>query len=432
MRNKSAKTLQVALTMGLLVAAEQAFADININVDILGVGPVSITVADDATVGDLKSSIYDYLQTNNPSIASSYDPNTNTQYLYRTDTPSSMGILDNATSVSTVKDSTAFVLSLNTLTNQLSPITTTGDYSGLAFTGLSAAQGTAVQLNDASAVITIGDSSFVSNIASADGGAIYNADGQIVIKKSVFEFNEAEDEGGAIYNAAQMTIEDTIFTSNKANTKGGAVWNSNELIINAVSQNVKFEDNLVKSTGEYVAIHNDGGEITLNVNPDKFMVFDDKIYGDGSAVININGNATDGPTSGKTGTVTFNEDVSGNTITVYNGTLQLGSTAEENGSGSDIGAPTVAGLNLNGGALSLMNGVVDSSVAIDSITGANGLKFDVDLEKSLGAGLSDVLNITTVNNGATIDLTGVNFISGLTSSGVVENSPRYQALKSEI
>ncbi len=104
--------------------------------------------------------------------------------------------------------------------------------------------------------VEIKETSFTRNVAQY-GGAIIEYGGELVIKEnSTFESNEATKQGGAIYNSGKLNVESSNFSNNFAESGGGAIFikdnNSNE---NKVL-NSTFTENSSKF----------GGGIYVNVN----------------------------------------------------------------------------------------------------------------------------------------------------------------------
>ena len=124
-------------------------------------------------------------------------------------------------------------------------------------------------------VVINGDTEFVGNSATLNGGAIWNSavesDGSIGIAKFAingdveFKRNTAGDLGGAIYNGgtgATVDLSDAVavFNANNAN-RGGAIYNAGTVVLSGG----EFEDNIALYEGG--AIHNRG---TLIVEKTEF------------------------------------------------------------------------------------------------------------------------------------------------------------------
>ncbi len=79
-----------------------------------------------------------------------------------------------------------------------------------------------------SCMLTVQDSSFYGNLASYNGGGIYNGNlGTVVVNNSIFGSNRASN-GGGIYNAwtsATTVVGNSTFSGNYATGSGGAIQN---------------------------------------------------------------------------------------------------------------------------------------------------------------------------------------------------------------
>lgn len=77
--------------------------------------------------------------------------------------------------------------------------------------------------------LVVRNSAFTNNTArstgSGFGGAIANFKGKAEIHSSTFTSNNAQSEGGAILNHDIMTIDNTVFSKNTADSSGGAIVN---------------------------------------------------------------------------------------------------------------------------------------------------------------------------------------------------------------
>ena len=96
--------------------------------------------------------------------------------------------------------------------------------------------------------LTIINSTFSSNLADTNGGAIY-ADGNVTIIGSTFSSNTATQDGGAIYTNSNLYITNSSFTSNTANMAntgaGGAICqgDSSTLGLDLIISNSIFTSN---------------------------------------------------------------------------------------------------------------------------------------------------------------------------------------------
>ena len=135
-----------------------------------------------------------------------------------------------------------------------------------------------------SAQYSINNCTFISNVASFDGGAIYNGvkENTLTIKNSKFINNAAEqDDGGAIFSRGSLIIENSYFEGNKASVDGGAIYCENSIDV----INTKFISNQlskidVKHTSYGGAIRSYGAVVAEN------CLFSNNVAGDyGGAII---------------------------------------------------------------------------------------------------------------------------------------------------
>ena len=233
--------------------------------------------------------------------------------------------------------------------------------------------GGAIQLGGtASADLT--DVHFVKNESGVRGGAIsarHGKDYELNISESSFTTNIAGTNGGAIANvyAGALAVKNVDFIGNNAGTNGGAIYNgsdwnfggsdvgamsSGDGIVNISGENL-FSGNIASGKGG--AIYN-GAYATVNMSGDNTFVDNianngaNDIYNDGA--LNITG-----------GTTTIGGGISGN------GTLTL---AE--GATLDIGNTTISQDVLD------IDGIVKASVLSDRSYGRllAGKTLDVDAE----------------------------------------------------
>ena len=193
-------------------------------------------------------------------------------------------------------DSGAAAIALSGLTMEYAAVSSDGGAFHSAIRGLqlsvddcsfannSAGSGGAVLLESGDAQIS--DSSFLSNAASDDGGALSVTDGSLDVRSCSFQLNEASSgQGGAIYAdgselslvetsfsrndspmgdggavyalASELSLQEASFTSNEsASGSGGAVFASGSL---ASVEGALFDSNQAGSAGGAVGLE-DGSE----------------------------------------------------------------------------------------------------------------------------------------------------------------------------
>lgn len=213
---------------------------------------------------------------------------------------------------------------------------------------------------DVGAVYTTGmmdlSNSFFQNNTGVTGGGIGNygliGDGLFtVVKNSEFSGNSAT-YGGAVYNWDDMYIIDSNFSNNSATDGGGAIFNLNALFLIAQNENMEFSGNT--SSGVSNAIHTT--EILhLNAGSGYEIIFDDRITGFGSIVVN-RPYELESATMPADGEIVLNEDMTGfsGSVDIEGGTVSVGNNGKFF-SATDL---TVAGATLY---LGLSNASVNSA-----------------------------------------------------------------------
>jgi autotransporter family porin len=157
--------------------------------------------------------------------------------------------------------------------------------TGSNFTGNMATDDGGAIFNSIGSNSTIISSKFTNNSATNDGGAIYNEDSNLTVMKSTLTGNIATNSsGGAIYNSGTLNVSGSTFTSNTA-VNGGAIYN--DVDITWLVNNSTFTNNtatnkaIIGSSGG--AIFN--GDGTLKVNN---SIFKDNTATDiGGAIRNL-------------------------------------------------------------------------------------------------------------------------------------------------
>jgi len=89
------------------------------------------------------------------------------------------------------------------------------------FEGNSAYDGGGISVGSFTVLLTVTDSTFVSNFAGSDGGGINNDD-EAIITGSTFAYNSAQD-GGGISSSDTTTIRNVTFHMNTASNRGGGL-----------------------------------------------------------------------------------------------------------------------------------------------------------------------------------------------------------------
>ncbi|MDR2901965.1 MAG: hypothetical protein LBU87_02500, partial [Lactobacillales bacterium] len=109
--------------------------------------------------------------------------------------------------------------------------------------------------------LLVTESTFTSNSADGNGGAIANSDGSAAqIGDTLFDGNMAAGNGGAIYNAGELSVNSGSITDNTATLNGGGIYNdiTGELVINGTT----FDGNTAALGG---ALYNAGAATLSDV-----------------------------------------------------------------------------------------------------------------------------------------------------------------------
>ena len=312
------------------------------------------------------------------------------------------------------------------------------DSINATFTNNTAIYGGAIQNN--SGTITSINGTFTDNKATNYGGAIYNSTDNSIIKSiqgtfignkatngdggaiynkwtidsinATFDNNTAK-KGGAIYNLNPISSLQGTFTNNTAEDSGGAIYNKGTINIVADTQDTTFTGNTANNKSNALYNANDN-TINLNAGTHK-IVFNDGISGYGAndgSTININADtnitSADLPING---IVAINNEVTNNTINMYNGTLSLGTNTQNGVLYNGTFADNVE-FNYNGGTVSLQN---------DGINSANlgQLVLNSDMDLKLDANIAGQKMDTITANGFNANSHNIN-ISNLSIINPIE------------
>ncbi|MCI0379530.1 MAG: hypothetical protein L0215_18125 [Gemmataceae bacterium] len=177
-----------------------------------------------------------------------------------------------------------------------------------ALTGNKAADGGALQSLDAT--LTIVNTTFAGNVATANGGGVFVSGGTATISNSTFSSNSAADDGGGIFNDGDTTVTNTTFSNNSAAEHGGGIFNSGALNLVNDTLTLNLADSNDSGPGNGGGLFNDPPGVVKIVNSIVAGNFD---------------------TPGNAGSGVIHPDVSG-TVTSL-GTNLIGSTAGSDGFG---------------------------------------------------------------------------------------------------
>ncbi|MEG1480731.1 MAG: hypothetical protein RSD41_07000, partial [Kiritimatiellia bacterium] len=296
---------------------------------------------------------------------------------------------------------------------------------GTQFIGNAASNAGGAIYNDAtSSTFTVESGALFEGNTAILGGAIYNAkSSELIVDGATFKGNIAKgtegNDGGAIYNKGTATITDSSFVNNKAEAlgeelgAGGAIDNDGGTVnIVAKTKDVEFTGNTAGGVSD--AIHNDG-IVNFDTYGSNKVIVNDAITGDAVAsILNVKGD------------VSFNNNVSGNNLTVKNGTLDFGDKGKFNDVKRDV--------TFNDGAtLDLANGKISEAIVANEVSVASGtanLNLDVDLANKKADTISAVNSSGTFNikdlymmSDATETTTTVNVVNGLKVGDTAATDP---------
>lgn len=211
------------------------------------------------------------------------------------------------------------------------------------------------------------------NIAGNDAGAIFNAGGSTLsLDSSQVSGNQATNDGGAIYNAgnARLSANQTTLSGNVAGGRGGAVFNMFGGVVDAVTQS-QLTDNQA----------HDGGAIW---NFDECIVVNSQLsgntaIGDGGAIMNRDNNAP------------------GHGLFVYNSQLSSNHAAGDGGAvfNTNAYARLNSGSSLSGNVAANAGGIFNNTNAVLLIDGTTLID---NQATSYAGGIENLGNVTLTNS----------------------------------
>ena len=243
--------------------------------------------------------------------------------------------------------------------------------------------------------------------------ALINKGGIITLNNSIFSKNKSSDyeedgvfikagNGGAVYNqSGTLNINNTNFLNNSATKDGGAIYNEGEVNITATNaNNVTFSGNTASDLAN--DIYNAG---TLNLSADEksSIVFNGGISGGSTkGLINIGSDQY-------LGNVIFNNTVANQTITLNNGSLQLGANAQAGRSDYFQNVD----LTLNGGTFNTSNNFIDT-ISVDKLTiRSSNPQWTLDVDLSNGGSADNILANSVVQDSGNLKIGHLNIINAL-------------------
>ena len=265
--------------------------------------------------------------------------------------------------------------------------------------------------NEAEAAeVTLENTDFKNNeVRGGNGGAIANIKSAVFnIANALFSGNKASANGGAIYNADEMTINGATFENNAAQN-GGAIYNDKDGTLN-------LKGNITVVAATETAgndIYNAG---TLNLNELKAESGENDEDAAGKIELESNvTNTADAKLNINNGTVSLSKVTNDGTLNINGGEVTLNGAITAALDSNN--AATSGELNINGGSLTLAD---SSSITQNTMSISAGVEFSVN---------ADQLKISeALNNAGALTFTGgmnSNTISGtgaLNITGNVENT----------
>jgi len=260
-------------------------------------------------------------------------------------------------------------------------------------------------ISGATAKITKIDANFIGNIGNSQGGAIFNranykgaSVSTSTISEITGEFKEnTSQQGGAIYNEGTLEnaiakielIDKAIFKDNYATQYGGAIYNHQYKATAEITlKDVIFENNYVINGTQktYNDIHNPTG------------------------TINITGNVS------MTGGIT-NHDVetpAGTTNITSTGTLTLLHAIDEQGTDKGLATLKQGTVKINGGTLSIQNGVGGDVLTIENLDVETGKTANFKIDCDPANTKFDIIYISNDGTGkGSIALTDIKMLSDI-------------------
>lgn len=224
--------------------------------------------------------------------------------------------------------------------------------------------------NGSDKTLTVNQGSVFKNnhATQGNGGAIYNDGTLTVAQGSTFEGNSAQN-GGAVYNASNKNLTiygDSTITNNIATSEGGAVYNAGTLTLDTTNGDITFSGNKA-NTNVANDIYNSG---TLKISGGKTVSLGGGIN---NASQNKDGSIEVDGTTLKLGS---NADIYTNTLSFSNATLSAADGADLFANGNinfTDTAVTLANSEINGSNLTFTGGSL--ALGTSTLKAANSLSF---------------------------------------------------------
>lgn len=224
--------------------------------------------------------------------------------------------------------------------------------------------------NGSDKTLTVNQGSVFKNnhATQGNGGAIYNDGTLTVAQGSTFEGNSAQN-GGAVYNASNKNLTiygDSTITNNIATSEGGAVYNAGTLTLDTTNGDITFSGNKA-NTNVANDIYNSG---TLKISGGKTVSL-------GGGINNASSNKTGSiEVDGTTLKLGSNADIYTNTLSFSNATLSAADGADLFANGNinfTDTTVTLANSEINGSNLTFTGGSL--ALGTSTLKAANSLSF---------------------------------------------------------
>lgn len=224
--------------------------------------------------------------------------------------------------------------------------------------------------NGSDKTLTVNQGSVFKNnhATQGNGGAIYNDGTLTVAQGSTFEGNSAQN-GGAVYNASNKNLTiygDSTITNNIATSEGGAVYNAGTLTLDTTNGDITFSGNKA-NTNVANDIYNSG---TLKISGGKVVSL-------GGGINNASSNKTGSiEVDGTTLKLGSNADIYTNTLSFSNATLSAADGADLFANGNinfTDTTVTLANSEINGSNLTFTGGSL--ALGTSTLKAANSLSF---------------------------------------------------------
>jgi len=226
--------------------------------------------------------------------------------------------------------------------------------------------------NDGAGRVNVEGTTFLKNYSEADGGAVFNAAGEVTVLRSTFSENVADD-GGAVYNSVKdgrVTISESSFSVNAASAHGGAIASGGTGTLTVVDST--FSKNSAGGAGGAV-LNEDKSSATI-----VDTTFTENSAGGEGGGMHANSAAEVAITGGA---FTLNRALAGGGFSTGGGGQVTIDSARV---GSNSALEQGGGILVDSGAVRMVNIDVVGNVADGELEGGGGIAYAGDKAVSLG------------------------------------------------